>query len=225
MAQRDYVKKKTKTKKSSSRIIPNLMMGIAIILVIMFVAILYIVSTNKSNKPAVQPQVQTQKPETTLPEKPQERWTYLKELENPDSVDGGAPSNNTPSTPSTTVHQERQQILDHFMNDSASSATSTTQTTAPVAQNNTPAVQQQTPLPATSTASQDKWYLQCGAFKDLVNAQGLRAKIAMSGVTSEIKSATYHRVMAGPFASKSKAESTLATLKNNDITSCIISSK
>lgn len=221
MAQRDYVKKKTKTKKSSSRIIPNLMMGIAIILVIMFVAILYIVSGNKSNKPAAQPQAQTQKPEATLPEKPQERWTYLKELENPDSINGSTPSNNTPTTENTAAHQERQQILDHFINDGAQTA----QTAVVTQPSNPPVVQQQTPPPATNTNNQGKWSLQCGAFKDIVNAQSLKAKIAMAGVASEIKSATYHRVLAGPFTSKAKAESTLATLKENGITTCILNSK
>jgi len=115
VAQRDYVKKRAKVK-NSSRVIPNLMMAIAILLVILFAAILYFVSTNKPHKPISTPQNITEKPQATLPDKPEERWTYLKELENPNSHNQAV----VPPVTKSTQDKERQQILNSFIKDGES---------------------------------------------------------------------------------------------------------
>lgn len=231
MAQRDYVKKKSKTK-NPSRIIPNLMMAIAVILVVLFVAILYFVSTNKTSKQTAPTTVVTEKPQATLPDKQEERWTYLKELENPDGVNNSA---STQTEQSSQQQKERQQILDSFVNENTQNtdssnnsgntqSTKTTSTNSQTATNKT--VQSSTTQSSTVAAGQaSSWLLQCGAFKDKANAESLKAKLAMTGITSFIKSDKFYRVLAGPYASKDEAEKTIAMLKTNGMTSCISVSK
>ena len=92
------------------------MIFLAVIIIVLFSAILYLLSTNHPEKPIERPKVKTESPVATLPEQPQERWTYLKELETPNASSG---------TNSTT--SERQQILDSFINNS-STTTPTTST-------------------------------------------------------------------------------------------------
>lgn len=220
MAQRDYVKKKTKAK-NSSRIIPNLMMVIAIILVILFIAILYFVSKNKTNKPVTPPQNITERPQATLPDKPEERFTYLKELENPDG---------TQTTPSqikpAEKDKERQQILDSFVSDKTSSNPSASSaTTNPTVIQPQPVKANQSTTQTTTNTQTGSWSLQCGAFKDKSNADALKAKLAMLGVTSFVKNEKFYRVLVGPYKSKAEAEKAIATLKNNGITSCITTTK
>lgn len=220
MAQRDYVKKKTKAK-NSSRIIPNLMMVIAIILVILFIAILYFVSKNKTNKPVTPPQNITERPQATLPDKPEERFTYLKELENPDG---------TQTTPSqikpAEKDKERQQILDSFASDKTSSNQSASNaTTNPTVIQPQPVKADQSTTQTTTNTQTGSWSLQCGAFKDKSNADALKAKLAMLGVTSFVKNEKFYRVLVGPYKSKAEAEKAIATLKNNGITSCITTTK
>lgn len=220
MAQRDYVKKKTKAK-NSSRIIPNLMMVIAIILVILFIAILYFVSKNKTNKPVTPPQNITERPQATLPDKPEERFTYLKELENPDG---------TQTTPSqikpAEKDKERQQILDSFVSDKTSSSPSASNaTTNPTVIQPQPVKADQSTTQTTTNTQTGSWSLQCGAFKDKSNADALKAKLAMLGVTSFVKNEKFYRVLVGPYKSKAEAEKAIATLKNNGITSCITTTK
>ncbi|OCG25031.1 hypothetical protein A9G11_02720 [Gilliamella sp. wkB108] len=208
MVQRDYVRKKSQSKKNKSRIMPNLMIFIATTLIILFSTFLYLISNNKPDKPIELPKVKTQPPTETLPEQPQERWAYLKALETP---------NNTTGTNSISVASERQQILDSFMNNSRV-----------VAQQNPTNTEQTTTAPtftSPTTAQTNKWILQCGAFKDKSNADTLRAKLAMSGLSSNITSGQLYRVTAGPYISKSEADKAMSLLKSNGINNCIISNK
>lgn len=198
MAQRDYVKKKLKTK-NNSRVISKLMMVIAVVLVILFIAILYFISTNNTNnRPTTKPI--TEKPQTVLPEKPIERWTYLKALENPNGVE---------SPTQSAQQKERQQILDSFINEK-------TQTNQVITNTQTE---------QNSSTQSSSWLLQCGAFKDKTNAESLRAKIAMLGVASFIQHNSFYRVFVGPFSSKNEGEKTKVMLLNNSITGCRVISK
>lgn len=181
------------------------MIFIAIILIVLFSAILYFISTNKSDKPSEQPKTKTQSPTITLPEEPQERWTYLKELETPNASSGSL---------SNSVASERQQILDSFVNNSRGIPTQ--------AQSNTIT---QIKTSASTETPTSKWLLQCGAFKDKTNADTLRAKLAMSGISSTIISGQLYRVTAGPYTSKNEADKAVSSLKNNGINNCITSNK
>jgi Cell division protein len=199
VVQRDYVRKKSRSKKNNSRNKPNLMIFLAIIIVILFSAILYYVVNNKPTqppkKPVERPKVKTESPAAILPEKPQERWTYLKELETPNA-----------SGNSNLETIERQQILDSFMNNTPATTTSTT-----------------SPTILTNTDNSN-WLLQCGAFKDKTNADILKASLAMTGISGKISSSQQlYRVIVGPYSNKGDAQKVLSTLKTNGINNCIIS--
>ena len=119
MVQRDYVRKKSqskkKKKKNKSRLLPTIMIIFAIVIIILFSTILYFISSNSPKKPVEQPKVKTETPAITLPEKPQERWTYLKELETSNA-----------SGNSNTTTSERQQALNSFMNNKPITSTTPT---------------------------------------------------------------------------------------------------
>ena len=203
MVQRDYVRKKSRSKKNNSRNKPNLMIFLAIIIVILFSAILYYVVNNKPTQPVKPPKKNTQAPAITLPERPQERWTYLKELE-------------TPNASYDLRASERQQILDSFINNS--------HPVTPTKNNNSASKQETTASITTQNIdTSNKWILKCGAFKDKANAETLKARIAMIGISGSVSSGQLYRVTAGQYTNKNEAEKVLNSLKNNGINDCIIS--
>lgn len=203
MVQRDYVRKKSRSKKNNSRNKPNLMIFLAIIIVILFSAILYYVVNNKPTQPIKPPKKNTQAPAITLPERPQERWTYLKELE-------------TPNASYDLRASERQQILDSFINNS--------RPVTPTKNNNSASKQETTASITTQNIdTSNKWILKCGAFKDKANAETLKARIAMIGISGSVSSGQLYRVTAGQYTNKNEAEKVLNSLKNNGINDCIIS--
>ncbi|OCG48658.1 MULTISPECIES: SPOR domain-containing protein [Gilliamella] len=207
MVQRDYVRRKSQSKKNKSRNKPNLMMFLAIIIVILFSAILYFISNNTPKKVIETPKAKTQPPAITLPEQPQERWTYLKELETPNANYG---------VTSNSIANERQRILDSFANN--------TYTTMPPSQGSTTTQNQITNPASQPTTVSNKWLLQCGAFKDKSNADTLKAKLAMTGVRSNIMSSgQLYKVTVGPYESKEEANKVLNLLNSNGINSCVIS--
>jgi Cell division protein len=65
--------------------------------------------------------------------------------------------------------------------------------------------------------------LKCGAFKDKANAETLKARIAMIGISGSVSSGQLYRVTAGQYTNKNEAEKALNSLKNNGINDCIIS--
>jgi cell division protein FtsN len=203
VVQRDYVRKKSQPKKNKSRNKPNLMIFLAIIVIILFSAILYFVVNNAPKKNVKPPKAKTQPPVITLPEQPQERWTYLKELETPNANYGST---------SSSIARERQQILDSFVNSN--------RTITPSSQENT-ATKNQSSNATSQTMT--KWLLQCGAFKDKSNADTLKAKLAMTGFSGNISSGQLYRVTVGPYSSKQEANKVLNSLNSNGINDCVIS--
>lgn len=219
MAQRDYVKKSTGTKKkkkqnnrkvkNKSPKMPRIMLVLVTIMVILFASILYFVSTNNPKKSIPPIPNIGEKPQPTLPNKPEERWTYLKEL--------GKVENDSSSGKQQQVikqqDKERQQILNHFINDG-------------IATPNTQIPSEQSQVVNTSSAnSQISWILQCGAFKDNANAESAKAQLAMFGVKASIINDKLFRVIAEGFSSKIEAEKTKTNLENNGISGCILSPK
>ncbi|OCG34973.1 hypothetical protein A9G39_09610 [Gilliamella sp. Imp1-6] len=182
------------------------MIFLAIIIIILFSAILYFVANNTPKKPVEPLKVKTQPPSVTLPEQPQERWTYLKELETPNANYGST---------SSSIASEREQILNSFVNNSRTVTPSQKEATT---QNQTSNVTSQ-----STQAITDKWLLQCGAFKDKSNADKLKAKLAMTGVSGNISSGQLYRVTVGPYISKKEADITLNLLNSNGINNCVIS--
>ena len=197
---------KRANQKNKSRNKPNFMIFLAIIIIILFSAILYFVANNTPKKPVEPLKVKTQPPSVTLPEQPQERWTYLKELETPNANYGST---------SSSIASEREQILNSFVNNSRTVTPSQKEATT---QNQTSNVTSQ-----STQAITDKWLLQCGAFKDKSNADKLKAKLAMTGVSGNISSGQLYRVTVGPYTSKKEADITLNLLNSNGINNCVIS--
>ncbi|MCD1125858.1 cell division protein FtsN [Jinshanibacter sp. LJY008] len=125
MAQRDYVsrsrsgtrsKKNSRKKKSTSGGTSKLMIVLALAVLVVFGGGLYYIT---QHKPATVPATGTPptKPGDGLPPKPEERWSYIKELENrqvtnsPNST--GQPKNNT-QAPLTA---EQRRMLDQIQAD------------------------------------------------------------------------------------------------------------
>ncbi|HDL7751333.1 TPA: cell division protein FtsN [Yersinia enterocolitica] len=126
MAQRDYVsrgrsgarRKSTSRKKRSAPAVSKTVMALAVALLVVFVGGLYFIT---HNKPGELPLLPSHDPRTGngLPPKPEERWRYIKELENRQI---GVP---TPTEPSaggevnsqTQLTNEQRQLLEQMQAD------------------------------------------------------------------------------------------------------------
>lgn len=236
MAQRDYVRKKPKPIiKPRNVILSNFMVVIAITLVILFSVILYKVSNNKTFKSTPTARTLTEKPQTTLPDKPEERWTYLKELENPESVNPAALSvkkqSNQQNALDNLINNTINNNKNYINNNTNTSSTTNTTTNATInnnsdlSNNTTQSKQNNSETTQTMSSSSTDWLLQCGAFKDIANAESLKAKLAMLGINGYIKSEHFHRILVGPFNSNAEAEKMIEELKRGGIKSCIVTQK
>jgi cell division protein FtsN len=223
LAQRDYVrKKKTNSKKNKTKMMPRLMMVIGVTIVILFAAILYTLTQNKPrNERSPQPK-STPKPEATLPERPPERWAYLKELENPQGHDEKQVQRNDPKT-----ILERDKILNSFRTDGIQQSTTPEPKKTVVEGIAGSTTISSTPTTTVTQNPTKKWMIQCGAFKDQNNALTLKAKIAMAGAESYIQQVgQLYRVVAGSnYTNKTQAEIVAKQLNENGIKDCRVSSK
>lgn len=71
------------------------------------------------------------------------------------------------------------------------------------------------------------YQMQCGSFRSKAQAQVLKAKIAFTGIESQVrqtkgKSGTWYKVVLGPYERKRLAEKDKHKLKNNKINYCQI---
>lgn len=216
MAQNDYVSKKhDRIKKRPTGLMLNFMIAIGVVVILLFIATLYTIQKNKSdNKPITKEIRRTEKPEVTLPKKPQERWTYLKQLENPDNNDDDVKNDTVPSLPPT----EREQILNTFREEKAiqPSENKTVQNTE---------MQSNTIKDNAKITAEGKWFIQCGAFKNKQNAESLKARIAMAGLDSYIQRKTLYRVLIDSYRNKQSATDVLKQLKESEITNCIVNNQ
>ncbi|MDU6409475.1 MAG: cell division protein FtsN [Yersiniaceae bacterium] len=128
MAQRDYVsrgragarrKAPGRKKKSSSPGISKTMVALAVAVLVTFVGGLYFITHNKSEEEAPLLPAHTAHPGNGLPPKPEERWRYIKELENrqigvqspTEPTAGGEVKSQTELTP------EQRQLLEQMQAD------------------------------------------------------------------------------------------------------------
>ncbi|WP_049616919.1 cell division protein FtsN [Yersinia rohdei] len=126
MAQRDYVsrgrsgarRKSTSRKKSSVPAVSKTVMALAVALLVVFVGGLYFIT---HNKPGELPLLPSHDPRTGngLPPKPEERWRYIKELENrqmgvstPTEPTAGGEANSK-----TQLTNEQRQLLEQMQAD------------------------------------------------------------------------------------------------------------
>lgn len=91
MAQRDYVargrtaarRKKGPGKKKQPQGLSKTTLAVAVVIVVMFIGGLFFITQNKKQDiPQTVEAIKSVKPANTLPPKPEERWRYIKELEN-----------------------------------------------------------------------------------------------------------------------------------------------
>ena len=79
-----------------------------------------------------------------------------------------------------------------------------------------------------ATPGKDQYYLQAGAFQTEVDANNLKAKIALIGVEALIQTASlpdkgvWHRVRVGPFSDVEDLNKARATLSQNGVQSTLI---
>ena len=77
------------------------------------------------------------------------------------------------------------------------------------------------------TADADQYLLQVGSFRAAGDAEQMKARLALQGITSRIQTvtvngATWHRVRAGPVGSAREADDTRTRLAENDIDSLVL---
>ncbi|WP_416776994.1 cell division protein FtsN [Xenorhabdus budapestensis] len=129
MAQRDYVsrghsnprRKGTGKKKNQAQGLPKTTLAIAVALVVTFIGGLYFIVHTKNESVQSTPPITHQPKGHGLPPKPEERWSYIKELENRPV---GLPSMQEPSsTPNqqnnrqTELTPEQRQLLEQMQAD------------------------------------------------------------------------------------------------------------
>lgn len=127
MAQKDYVsrgraagaKRKTPSrKKRSSPKVSKTVLALAVALLVIFIGGLYFITHNKPDDVPLLP-VHSNRPGNGLPPKPEERWRYIKELENrqigvqtPTEPTAGGTTNTK-----TQLTAEQRQLLDQMQAD------------------------------------------------------------------------------------------------------------
>lgn len=248
MAQKDYVsrgrsagtrrKKKGSRNKGKGAGASGLMIILAIAVLIAFAACLWFLTHHEK---ASSPISSAHKSASTLPPKPEERWRYIKELENKQTtitaprepVAGGEIESQSQLT------SEQRQLLEQMKSDMRQQPTQqlnevpwngqvpvqkTPPSPAPIskaqsANNHQPQVKQ----PESEKTASQQWIIQCGSFKGKDQAESVRASLAFEGFDSRVTSSSdWNRVITGPYSSRTTANSTLTRLKNSGHSNCIL---
>jgi len=86
---------------------------------------------------------------------------------------------------------------------------------------------QAAPVPDTQAAGGGSYLLQVGSFRDVSDAEQLKARLALLGVVARVQSvtvndATWHRVRVGPVATAREADDLRGRLANNGIDSLVM---
>lgn len=125
------------------------------------------------------------KQDPPLPLPPEEKWSYIKALENR-TVETVATTPSPSSSPTQTRRQEQGvwAVLDK-------------------------------PMPSSGTKNKTFFRLQCGAFDNPRVADERRARLLMLGLNVQVeKSGRYHRVFVDRFDSRAKAERALRQIQS-----------
>ncbi|MDC9615092.1 cell division protein FtsN [Xenorhabdus khoisanae] len=129
MAQRDYVsrgqsnprRKSTGKKKNQSQGLPKTTLAVAVALVAIFIGGLYFIVHNKKESGQNAPQPSHQTKGHGLPPKPEERWSYIKELENrpvnESSIQDPTAILNQPLNHAPQLTPEQKQLLEQMQAD------------------------------------------------------------------------------------------------------------
>lgn len=266
---------KSSKKTRSVAVVPKTMVILALTVLVVFAGGLYYIATHKPAGSSPEPT--NQRPKTnTLPPKPEERWRYIKELENrPVGVTNPVePSSGSQSQKPEQLTTEQRRYLEQIQSDMKQPAqmrgkpeaynppqpekpkqqktTVVPQNVAPVKTQTSTAVPVQptktvtaapssqpaktTSAPASqkpaaseqktaavSEKSSQRWLLQCGSFRNLEQAETVKAQLAFSGVEGYISSSDgWHRILLGPYSNRANAVSTQQRAKGAGVSGCII---
>ncbi|MBD2809321.1 cell division protein FtsN [Xenorhabdus sp. Vera] len=251
MAQRDYVsrgrtnprQKSTGKKKNQSQGLPKTTLAVAVALVVVFIGGLYFIVQNKKESVQNEPQPSHQTKGHGLPPKPEERWSYIKELENrpvnETSIQDPAVLLNRPLNQATQLTAEQKQLLEQIQTDMRQPPISLKEVPYnsepiprshviinPPAQENTQKQPEQSvqPSPEQKPASNgSKLMLQCGSFRAMGQAESVRASLAFAGIESQITTKdNWHRVVLGPYKNKNDAEKMRNRVTDAGVSGCIL---
>lgn len=242
MAQKDYVKRGRTTsrknkhsgKKKSNQGLPKTTLAVAIAIVVIFIGGLYFITQNK-RVPVLDRTISPNANQpVSLPPKPEERWRYIKELEKR-GTDLPNFNHSTKSNINNTTEltNEQRQLLEQIDADRHNPVTNLSE--VPNNDNvprsrviiNGPPIESPLRLkPAPQlqqpTDSQQKIVVQCGSFKNLEQAESIKANLAFAGLESRISSTDdWHRVVLGPY-NKETAEKIRDRAKSVGVADCIL---
>ncbi len=246
-------RKNNDKKKYQSQGLPKTTLAVAVALVVIFIGGLYFITHNgQESAPDVLPKHPQQN--NGLPPKPEERWRYIKELENRPV---GIATPREPSASGQTnsripLTAEQRQLLEQMQADMRQPATALPEVpyngvqvprsqvitkpsaeaqqpleTRPQQQMQTQPVQPHTPPPAETSKPKpsenaQRVILQCGSFRNMDQAESVRASLAFAGIESQITTGDgWHRVVLGPY-SKSTAGKMQERLKSTGVQGCIL---
>ena len=238
---------KKKAKKSFNR---NTLIVLALVAVLGFGVGLYFLKS-KTPAPVVTTNVQPEKPQpkSVLPNRPEEVWHYIKELET-----RTVPVDNNPSSVEKNMRltEEQRQVLIQMEKEQKAAedvrkaaeqkaqAQETAQTDEAKAEakksaetvKKAEAVKVETAKKVETKAAESKpvetvaagskrFGLQCGAFKNRAQAESLQGRLAMAGVNAQVLEAgEWNRVRVGPFPTREGAVQ--AQDKAKEVISCVI---
>ncbi|PHM39537.1 cell division protein FtsN [Xenorhabdus mauleonii] len=250
MAQRDYVsrgrtnprKKSTGKKNNQSQGLPKTTLAVAVALVIMFIGGLFFIVHNKKESVQTAPTPAHNPKNHGLPPKPEERWSYIKELENrpvnESSIQDPSAIPNQPSVRSPQLTPEQKQLLEQMQSDMRQPPVSLKEVpyngapaapphvlTAPPAQvPEYESRQARQAAPEQKTAANDaRLMLQCGSFRTMEQAESVRASLAFAGIESQITTKdNWNRVVLGPYNNKNSAEKMRGRVADAGVSGCIL---
>ncbi|MBD2795615.1 cell division protein FtsN [Xenorhabdus sp. 18] len=257
MAQRDYVsrgrnnprRKNTGKKKNQVQGLPKTTLAVAVALVVTFIGGLYFIVHNKQEERVQNaPQSHHQTKGHGLPPKPEERWSYIKELENrpvnQSSLQEPDAPLNKPFNQAPQLTPEQKQLLEQMQADmrqppislkevpyNSESVPRSRVLIHPPDQSDyaqqqytqrqtEPSLPEQKPKPE---ANETKLILQCGSFRTMEQAESVRASLAFAGIESQITTKdSWHRVVLGPYKNKASAEKMRERVATAGVPGCIL---
>ncbi|MGP1924351.1 MAG: SPOR domain-containing protein [Arsenophonus sp. NEOnobi-MAG3] len=246
MAQKDYVrrgrsitphKNKHSGKKKLNQGLLKTTFAVAIVIVVIFISVLYYVTQNKPvlvlNKTTF---LNNSQPVSSLPPKPEERWRYIKELEKRGiGTDLLNFNNSTKSNINNTTDltNEQRYFLEQIDADRSNPATNLSE--VPNNDNvsrsrviiNGPSIESPLwlkPVPQSQQATniQQKIVVHCSSFKNMEQAESLKANLAFSGLESRISSIKgWHQLILGPY-NQETAKKIRDLAKSVGLSGCIL---
>lgn len=234
VAQKDYVRRgksgssrRKKGKTQAKNGVSASMMAVAVLVLVAFIGGLFFLTRhNKAAKPAPASHNATG---NSLPPEPEERWRYIKELENrkPGVVIPNKPAANSTDNPRQLTDEQRQ-LLEQIQADMHKQPTELNEVpwngqATDERSATSPRPQAAPPAPAkTPPDTTKRWMVQCGSFKSTEQAQAVRAELAFAGFDTRIAASEgWQRVVMGPFISRKQVDDVLSQLKAAGRDNCI----